>query len=136
MTNIALPGIRILLVEDEPFIRGTLRRMLRTLGCAEVREASDGTEALEALKGGFRPDLLLCDVQMAPMDGLTLLRRLQEGGSPQHARIPAVMLTVATDEETVRQARGLGISGYLVKPVSPAILADRVNAVLRRSMAA
>jgi two-component system chemotaxis response regulator CheY len=130
MTEISMPKVRVLLVEDEPFIRGTIRRMLRALGCSEVREAPDGTEALALLSYGYRPALVLCDVHMAPMDGLAFLRHLRAGSDPVQAKVPIIMLTGATDEETVRAARGLGIGGYLVKPVSPATLAERVNTVL------
>lgn len=124
-------GIRILLVEDERFIRGIVRRMLQSLGSRDVREAVDGTEALRLLDGGFLPDLVFCDFKMEPMDGLTFMRQVRESADPVRAGLPLIMLTAATDEETVRTALGLGVGGYLLKPVSPKMLADRMNAALR-----
>lgn len=122
---------RILLVEDEAFIRNTLKRMLRSLGCSDIREACDGTEALKMLDDGFRPDAVLCDYRMTPMDGLAFMRRMRASSDPARARIPIVMLTAATDEATVRTAVALGIRGYVVKPVTPKQLSDRLSAVLR-----
>jgi two-component system chemotaxis response regulator CheY len=130
MIPLSMPKIRVLLVEDEPFIRGTFTRILRSLGCTEVREAPDGTEALAVLSFGFRPDLVLCDVRMAPMDGLGFLAHLRKSPDPVLAKTPVIMLTGATDEASVRAARGLGVGGYLVKPVSPGALAERVKQVL------
>ena len=122
---------RILLVEDEAFIRGLLRRMLRSLGAQDIREAGDGTQGLTLLDNGFMPDLVFCDSQMAPMDGLTFMRTVRESADPVRARLPMIMLTAATDEATVHAACGLGVGGYLVKPVSPKQLADRMTAILR-----
>jgi two-component system chemotaxis response regulator CheY len=68
---------------------------------------------------------------MAPMDGLAFMRQLRASSDPARARIPIIMLTAATDEATVRAAVALGIRGYVVKPVSPKQLSDRLSAVLR-----
>ena len=127
-------GIQILLVEDEPFIRSTLKRMLRPLGNPEVREASDGSEGLSLLRFGYVPALILCDVQMQPMDGLTFMRAVRALPDRASAAIPAIMLTAASDQETVLAVSGLGHAGYLLKPVSPKLLADRMEAMfVRRS---
>lgn len=123
---IALPW----LVEDDPFIRGTLGRILGRFGFSDVRDASDGTGAMALLGAGHRPGPVLCDVRMAPMDGLTFLRRLRADPDRALAKAHVVMLTGATDDEALRTARGLGIGGYLVKPVWPSALAERLAIVL------
>ena len=74
---------------------------------------------------------MLCDYRMAPMDGLAFMRQLRASPDPERVRIPIVMLTAATDEATVREAVALGIRGYVVKPVSPKQLKDRLSAVLQ-----
>jgi len=124
-------NIRILLVEDEPFIRSTIRRLLRSLTESEIREAGDGTEALEVLRDGFRPDVIFCDVQMAPMDGITLLRAIRRDPDPVLAATRVIVLTVNADIGVVQKFSGLGIRGYLLKPVSRKQLGDHIAAAIR-----
>lgn len=75
-------SIRVMLVEDESFIRHTIRGLLRSLGAQEIREAADGTEALAALRNGFQPDIIFCDIQMTPMNGVTLLKAIRGASDP------------------------------------------------------
>ncbi len=131
MKSIDFANTGILLVEDEVFIRNLLKLMLRSLGVRDIRDAADGTEGLTLLDNGFVPDLVFCDFHMAPMDGLTFMRHVRESADPVRTRLPMIMLTAATDEATVRAACGLGVGGYLVKPVSPKQLSDRMTALLR-----
>jgi two-component system chemotaxis response regulator CheY len=83
------------------------------------------------MEDGFCPDIVLCDVNMEPMDGLTFLRKVRTSHDPARIALHVIMLTGATDAETVRSAVTLGISSYLVKPVSPARLAERLTAALQ-----
>lgn len=136
MKPIDFASLRILLVEDETFIRGLLKRMLRNLGGRDIREAADGTAALALLDEGFLPDVVFCDYQMTPMNGLTFMRTVRESADPERAAIPMIMLTAASDRHTVHAAVDLGVGGYLVKPVSPKQLADRISAVMRQRQAA
>jgi two-component system chemotaxis response regulator CheY len=132
MTVAEHPGLKILLIEDETFIRTTLKKILRALGHPEVCEASDGSEALSALRFGYSPDLILCDVKMAPMDGLTFVQHLRALPKLQLAETPVIMLTVSSDGQTIHDALELGISDYLLKPVSPRRLAEQIEVLLAR----
>ena len=123
--------IRVLLLEDEAFIRNTIRRMLRNFRNLDVLEGCDGTEGLRLLDETGPFDLMLCDVQMAPMDGLTFVRTVRGIADPLRSAIPAVMLTAASDMETVRSVSSLGACGYLLKPISYKALADRMAQALR-----
>lgn len=120
----------ILIIEDDLFIRATLRKMLRSLGCSDVRQAGDGSEALALLEGDWSPGIILCDVRMEPMDGLTFLRELRANTDPQRARLPVIMLTGAIDESVMKSSTDLGVSSYLLKPVSSKMLAEQVTALL------
>lgn len=126
--------IRILLVEDEKFIRTTIRRMLRSIGAPDIREAGDGTEALRVLGEGFIPDLIFCDVQMAPMDGAAFLKTVRASSDPLVAKTKVIMLTAAADVNVVRAFNGLGISSYLLKPVSQKQLADHITTAWARAL--
>jgi two-component system, chemotaxis family, chemotaxis protein CheY len=136
MTSTDAFNRRILLVEDETFIRHTIRRLLRTIGTPEIREAADGTEALTVLHDGFDPDIIFCDVQMAPMDGFTFLKTIRGDLNPGVAATPVVVLTASADVNVVRRFSGLGISSYLLKPVSRQQLTEHMTAAVRRADAA
>ena len=100
---------RVLVAEDDAIIRLDLREMLQEEGF-EVLEAGDGAAAV-ALARAERPDLILLDVKMPVMDGLTAARQLSE------ERIaPIVILTAYSQRELVEQAAQAGAMAYLVKP--------------------
>ena len=129
-----IPHLRVLLVEDDAFVRSTLRRMLLALGSDEIKEAADGTAALRIFEeNAFRPQLVICDLQMAPMDGLSFLRRLRAIADPALAGTPVIMLTAVADETSIHDTVALNISSYLLKPLSRDALAGRINAIFRRA---
>jgi two-component system chemotaxis response regulator CheY len=109
---------RILVVDDEPFIRRTVKSILRVVGQFQMEEAADGESAL-ALVDSFRPHVVLCDVGMAPMNGFAFLEKLRSHHDEALRQTPVVMLTADASEGTVRAAMKLKPAGYLVKPVSP-----------------
>jgi two-component system response regulator MprA len=121
-------GMRILVVDDEPAVRESLRRALSLEGY-DVDLAADGAEALDAVTGQADPDAILLDVLMPRVDGLEVARRLRAKGM----RTPILMLT-ARDEVQDRVA-GLdaGADDYVVKPFALEELLARVRALLRRT---
>ncbi len=125
--------MRILVVEDDPGVRDSLRRSLAFNGFTVVT-ASDGVQGLAALDcaPGERPDAVLLDVMLPGIDGLEVCRRLRAAGD----EIPVLMLT-ARDEVADRVA-GLdaGADDYLPKPFALEELLARLRALLRRSHAA
>lgn len=103
---------KVLLVEDEPFVRKKLRKLVKweELGYTVCGEAANGQEALEQMKT-LRPDLVLADIAMPIMDGLELLQASRE------ARLDSkfIMLTCMNEFEYARRALELGASGYILK---------------------
>lgn len=126
----ALDGKRVLIVDDAQFVRTTIKRMLQMVGRPVLEEAADGEAALGRLET-FMPDVVLCDIHMKPMNGLEFVRRLRQLKNPELCATPVVMLTTDQGQATVANARGLGINGYLLKPVSPHDLEHRLSSVLR-----
>src|SRR4051794_17632461 len=111
--------LRVLLVEDAPFLRYAFGRLLRMHGF-EVREANDGREALDCVME-FRPNLVLTDLMMPVMDGVELIRRLHE--DPETADLPIVAITADATEQAERQARQAGAIDVITKPIDlPALL--------------
>jgi two-component system, OmpR family, response regulator MprA len=119
---------RLLVVDDEPAVRESLRRAFALEGYA-VELAPDGAAALRALEAADEPDAVVLDVLMPHVDGVTVCRRLRERGS----RVPVLMLTA---RETVGdRVAGLdaGADDYLAKPFALEELLARIRALLRRS---
>ena len=118
---------RILIVDDEPAVREALRRSLAFEGYG-TQDAVDGLDALGRMES-YAPDLVVLDVQMPRMDGLTAARRIRAAGST----VPILMLT-ARDTVGARVESGDPVADdYLVKPFELDELFARVRALLRRS---
>lgn len=121
------PETRVMLVDDHVLVRASLSHLLHSTARFEVTyEASHGRDALSAV-GERRPDLILLDISMPEMDGLTALPQLLVA-SPQ-SRI--VMLTAHSDAETVRAALSQGASGYVTKQSGADCLLQAMGAALR-----
>lgn len=119
------PKLSILVVDDESTIREVVRRYLERDGFL-VREAADGFEALDAIKED-QPDLLLLDLMLPGIDGVTLTQHLR-----QERAVPIIMLTAKGDPTDRIRGLDLGADDYITKPFSPQEVVSRVRAVLRR----
>ncbi len=121
--------LRVLIVEDQPYMRQTVRQTLTRLGVRHIYEAEDGGAGLK-VTARVRPDLVFCDVHMEPMDGLGFLENLRDFQNPEIASTPVVFLTMDAAERTVMKSRSHAVNGYLVKPVSARRLRETSNRVL------
>ncbi|MFI2036362.1 response regulator transcription factor [Streptomyces bottropensis] len=118
---------RILIVDDEPAVRDALKRSLAFEGYG-TEVAVDGADALEKATA-YRPDLVILDVQMPRMDGLTAARRIRGAGDTT----PILMLTARDTVGDRVTGLDAGADDYLVKPFELDELFARVRALLRRS---
>lgn len=120
---------RILLVEDTAELREDLALELRDAGY-EVIEAAEGNLAL-AYFAAEAPDLVLCDIQLPDIDGLSVLACMREthGVSP----VPAIVVSAFSDSELRNQARNLGATGFMVKPIDYEELIASISRVLATS---
>ena len=119
--------VRVMLVEDDDALRGAVGRALRLEGY-EVDEASGGAEAL-ARRASLRAGLVVLDVLMPEMDGLTVCQRLRERGD----RTPVLLLTARDLVADRVQGLNAGADDYLTKPFALDELLARVRALIRRS---
>ena len=104
----------VLVVDDEPTFCVVMGDILRALGC-EVRFAQSAAAALRSLESGH-PDVILTDVMMPDVDGLSLLRRLR--AEPAWSHIPAIVVSAKATQEDEEAARRAGADGWLPKPFS------------------
>src|SRR4030095_12869567 len=120
---------RILVVDDEPQIRRVMRTTLTGAGY-EVDDARTGEEALNKLRG-FRPDLVLLDINLPGMSGLEACRTIRSDSG-----VAIVMLTVHNTEAAKVEALDAGADDFVTKPFSTPELLARIRAALRRVPAA
>ena len=122
-------SLKILVVDDQEFVRTIVRSMLVQLGVTAILEAADGTDAINQVSTHL-PDVIICDVQMRPTDGFGFVRMLRD--IAHTAKIPVIMLTAHADTATVNKARELEIDDFISKPVLPTTLAQTISQVLTR----
>ena len=120
----------ILIVEDDSTIRAILQMMLRNAGFTHVKTAARGDEGLEAIRKD-PPRLVLLDLMLPGLDGLTVCRRVRE--APELADVRIIMLTAKSENEDVVRGLELGADDYVTKPFSREVLLARIHAVLRRN---
>ncbi len=121
-----MSAARILIADDDPFLRELLTHKLSAAGYA-VSSARNGGEALEQCRYPL-PDLVVLDAMMPITDGFEVLRRLKS--DPATAAVPVIMLTALRREEDVVGALKLGAADYLVKPFIPDELVARIGRLL------
>ncbi len=135
--NVNLPGtgtlvpvsqtpFRVVIAEDEALIRLDLKEMLEEEGYVVAGEASDGEAAVE-LAAKLRPDLVILDVKMPILDGISAAERI----AAQHIA-PVVILTAFSQRELVERARDAGAMAYLVKPFTKADLVPAIEIAASR----
>ncbi|MBM6403785.1 response regulator [Phycicoccus sp. CSK15P-2] len=117
---------RVLVAEDEAIIRLDLAEMLREAGYDVVGQAGDGEQAVEMARS-LTPDIIIMDVKMPVMDGLTAAETIGD------ERIcPVVMLTAFSQTELVERARDAGVMAYVVKPFTASDVTPALDIALSR----
>ena len=101
----------VLICDDEPLIRMSLRAMLKDLGFEDVLECGDGKSAVEMAMASF-PDMAVLDVAMPEMDGITAAKEIKK-----KLKIPILLLTNCFDAQTAKRAAESGIAAFLTKPL-------------------
>jgi hypothetical protein len=126
---VALDGVRVLVVEDDPDARELIERILRSAGALVVAVAS-ARGALQNLPG-FRPHVLVSDIEMPEQDGYALLRELRSWAPRRGWDTPAAALTAYARPEDQQRALRAGFQVHLAKPIEPATLVGAVAELAR-----
>ena len=127
-------AVRVLVGEDNDFIRELVVTMLREIGFRDIAQARDGHDALSQIETAD-PGLIICDISMQPMDGLEFVETLRQHSWPHAAEVPVIFLTSHTEAPIVKRAFKLGVEAYVVKPVQKKQLEVRVMTTLERALA-
>ena len=125
----ATAPLDVLIVDDSAAIRKILQRVLRQtdLNLGEIKEAGDGTEAVEILKDRTF-GLILSDINMPQMDGLQLLAKIKEMAHLKN--VPVIMITTEGGQGKVMEAVALGATGYVRKPFTADQIKEKLAGVI------
>lgn len=135
MTAEDLHALRIVCIDDQENMLKLLRTLLAAGGMRDVATYADPEAALTTIGAG-RCDVAICDLQMQPLDGLELTRRVRANADAAIARIPILLLTGHADPERVTAAKRAGVDDFLVKPISVADLKLRIGRAIAHARSA
>jgi two-component system chemotaxis response regulator CheY len=120
-------NMNVLIVDDYKTMLRIIRNLLRQLGFVNIDEATDGSMALQLLRGGSY-GLVISDWNMEPMTGLQLLREVRADAKLKS--VPFIMVTAESKSENVVAAKEAGVSNYIVKPFNAETLQAKMVSVL------
>lgn len=118
----------VIFVDDSETALASTRMVTDTMPI-DVKQYLSAPDALNDIRAGVTPDLIITDMNMPVMNGFEFLQELRKIGST--ARTPVLMLTTETRDELKQQGKALGLTGWIVKPFNPAQLKMAIARVLR-----
>jgi two-component system chemotaxis response regulator CheY len=134
---VTLDDLSVLVVEDDLFTRQLITAILRKSGVGRVHEADNALSGYQFLSSG-QIDVVISDLEMPSMDGLSFIRRLRIGNIPENAgssdavdsSLPVIVLTAHASPEIIKKVRAAGADGFIAKPVRPRVIMDRLSSIL------
>lgn len=122
--------LKVVIADDQRFILGLLFHILKGIGLKSenIHQVVNGDDAAKVL-ASLPVDLLICDINMGPGNGLHLLRNIRSGQAKTAPNLPVIFLTGHSDAATVQVARALDANGFIVKPVAKTQLQEKIDGV-------
>ena len=132
--SIELEKLKVLVVDDQSLVRTLVSQSLQVMGirAENISQAPDGSTAMRTLDMRM-VDLVLCDVEMRPMNGLDLLKELRCGHTANASNLPFIILSGHADRSNVTVAVKLHADGFVVKPPKPADVEKAISLALKRA---
>ena len=121
---------RILVVEDDEVMRAFVVNSLRRLGLQTIETAIDGATALRVMVS-FKPDLVVTDIHMQPMNGLDFVQQLREHSNPLVKNMKVIFMSADASPATLNNAMPLGTYGYILKPPRLETLKAKIEMALK-----
>ena len=125
----AIEGLAILIADSNLYTRKLTRMMLVNLGAKSIYEVGDGVAALDAIRN-VSPDVMLINWDLPVLDGTEVMRIVRSPGVFPKPNLPIIMLTDIGKRSRVTAAVRLGVHEFLVKPISPKTLQQRLLGIL------
>ena len=132
--EVILQQLRVLLVDDNAFMRTIVRGLLNNIGVKIVTEATDGIAALEMIRER-PPDVVILDWEMPLLNGPELVRIVRSPGVFPTPDIPIIMLTAHGEHWRILESVKLGVNEFLCKPVSAKALFERLISIILKPRA-
>lgn len=118
--------LKILLVDDNQYMRLLLAEILRAVGVTRIHEANDGAEGLKMMRD-FPIDVVMTDLSMQPMDGIEFVKLLRNSPESPNRMAPVVMITGHSTYARVNEARDAGVTEFLAKPLTARGVVERLH---------
>lgn len=118
--------LKILVVDDNHYMRILLAEILRAIGVVHIYEASDGAEGLHMMRD-YPIDLVLTDLSMQPLDGIDFVRLLRNSPDSPNQLAPVIMVTGHSTFARVNEARDAGVNEFLCKPLTARGVIERLH---------
>jgi len=128
-TSALFAPAKILIVDDEHYMRKVIRTLLISIGIRNIYEAQNGTEGLDAIRN-VAPSVVILDWEMPGLSGPDFVRMVRSPDIFPYPAVPIIMLTGYGEKRRVIEAVEIGVNEFLLKPVSSKALQDRLVAVL------
>lgn len=119
----------VLVIDDNVGMRSIMTAVLRALGFTSIRLADDAVEAQKMIPQ-VRPDLIITDIKMPVLDGVTFVRNLRADESNPFSEVPIIVATGHTEEKHVKACLEAGVDQFLAKPITGRALAERITRAL------
>jgi len=126
--------LRVLLVDDNHYMRVLLAEILRAIGVKDIYEANDGAEALQAMRN-HPVDIVMTDLSMQPLDGIDFVRLLRNSPDSPNQMCPVIMITGHSTMARVQEARNAGVNEFLAKPLTARGVVERLDRVVEHPRA-
>jgi two-component system chemotaxis response regulator CheY len=123
--------MKILVVDDSSTMRRIIQNTLARLGYKDIVQAADGVEAWQALQDNPDIGVVITDWNMPNMNGLELVKKIR--AEEKYKNIPIIMVTTEGGKKEVITALKAGVNNYIVKPFTPQVLKDKLEAVLGKN---
>lgn len=121
--------LKILLVDDNHHMRVLLSEILKAVGVRNILEASDGAQALKAMRGQ-QIDIIMTDLSMQPLDGIDFVRLLRRSPDSPNPMCPVIMITGHSTLTRVQEARNAGVNEFMAKPLTARGVVERINQIV------
>jgi two-component system, chemotaxis family, chemotaxis protein CheY len=125
-------SIRVLIAEDNQYLRKLIRNLLVNAGIKNIDEVVDGLAGFEAIKS-FEPDIVILDWELPLLNGAELVRIVRTPGMLARSSVPIIMFGATAARSRVAEAKRLGVNAYLTMPVSAKTLLDRIVSILPKA---